>query len=116
MAKHLGQIAAILGLTEEQVMKYCDGIRATVPATQAPSNRDIAQALQELGHPNATPTEVAERAKKFTAVRRAGRRGSRAQLADKMRMMNKRPMSFSRCRSCGMPAIPGSEVCYACSS
>jgi len=121
MPKHVDRIAALLGLATEQVPSYCDSIRVSLPAGQAPRNEDIAQALQELSRSSATLTEVAVRARKIAEVRRAANRGNPRRPApsalhvDRLRMLGKRPTAFTQCRSCGRPAIPGSDMCYTCS-
>ena len=117
MPNHIEQIAAVLGLTSEQAVDYCNTVRAVLSVTQAPRNVDIARAVQELGRLSAALSKVAERAQLIAVARRTASRGNSRGIArvDRLRMQGKRPTAFVRCRSCGRPAIPGSDVCYTCS-
>jgi hypothetical protein len=49
MPNHFDRIASLLGIKEEQVPAFCNRIRAMCPLGLSPSNRDIAEAIQELG-------------------------------------------------------------------
>src|SRR5262245_21941869 len=116
MPDYFDRIAATLGIMQEDVRAFCDTIRAACPRGLPPSNRDIADALQEVGRADVTPVRIAESAMRIAALRRARTRSTLGpSKIDKLRMINKRPTTFVRC-ACGSPAIPGGDVCYMCSS
>ena len=129
MSGYFHRIAASLGVTKEQLSNYCNTLRAAGLSGLAPSNRDIAQMLQELvpanpdlahalhefGSSGVAPIEIGNHAKRIAAALRARNRGSGTSRIDRLRVIGKRPTSHVRC-SCGAPAIPGSDRCYTCSS
>lgn len=114
MAGRRGVITAILGIVEGDASKYCDAIRMRVAPAEWPANRDIAEALKQLG-PEASDEQVAGRSTDIAKVRRAAGRRRSAPVINRLPTIHRRPTILERC-SCGRPAIPGEGACYTCSS
>jgi hypothetical protein len=120
------RIGILLGLTQEQTRVFRDMVLSASPPNQRPNDFDIVTAIVKIGQANPTASEVA----RIAAAVRAGRddeRKLRRRRAGEMRQRQaaaragflrsqarQPPTAFARCRSCGKPAIPGSDMCYGC--
>jgi hypothetical protein len=116
LTSNLTSVAALLGLAPNEMPNYFAAIRALADPALTPSNRDIAEAVSQLGR-NTAPQAIAARAQQLALLRRTARSSRPVPHinSDRLRSIVSRPLNFPRC-GCGRPAMPGDSSCYTCSS